>query len=170
MLRRWTGLARLAAATTLLALSGLAVGAMPATAEQTGHPTITVNPIPRTATVGTVLKAQATLSNAVNPNYIMGFELYDPAGVMFFNQKVTVTGNGTYASEAWGPAQKAGTWTWKVQYSDANNFLAIGTATVVVGPVAPPPSRPPATDPRAWVWPLLHQGAAAVRKVFSGLK
>lgn len=80
MLRRWTSLARLASATTLPALSGLTVGAVPAAAEQIGHLTITVNPIPRTAMVGTVLKPQAILSNAVNPTYIMGFELYDPAG------------------------------------------------------------------------------------------
>ena len=170
MLRTWTGLARLAAATTLLALAGLAVGATPTAAEQTGHPTITVTPIPSRATVGTILKAQATLSNGVSPSYFMMFELYDPSGALVSAQKVGVNGNGTYSGEAPGPAMKAGTWRWRVEYSDWDNFLAVGTASVIVSAVAPPPASTPPSDPRAWIWPMVHNCVADLRKVFTGLK
>lgn len=66
---------------------------------------------------------------------------------------------------------KLGTWRWRVFYSDWNNFIAVGTATVLVRAIAPLPAPTPSkADPRAWVWPMVHQCVADLRKVFGGPK
>jgi hypothetical protein len=78
-------------------------------------------------TVGTAVADTAFLAGGDNPTGTIEFQLYGPSatascsGTAVFDKTVTVTGDGSYPSPSFTPAQ-TGTYWWTASYSgDANN-------------------------------------------------
>jgi hypothetical protein len=83
---------------------------------------------PSTASLGQLLQDQATLSGTVNTTGTITFNLYNPGGVLAYNEAATVSGNGTYSTVTGHIADATGTWHWQAVYSgDKSNKGASST-------------------------------------------
>jgi hypothetical protein len=108
-------------------------------------PAITTTPSPG-GTVGAAVKDTATLSDGHSPTGTITFNLYGPSATANCSttavdtEKVTVTGDGSYTSPSFTPAQ-AGTYWWTASYGgDANNNPAAtncGDEQVAISQAAP---------------------------------
>jgi sugar lactone lactonase YvrE len=98
------------------------------TVTSVGTPTLTTTPSPTSTQVGGTLQDNATLSGGSAPTGSITFTLYptsDCSGPFAYQQKVAVTGNGSYGTSTGYATANGGTYEWTASYSgDGNNTPA----------------------------------------------
>ncbi|MFI5282460.1 MAG: hypothetical protein ACHQ0J_04950 [Candidatus Dormibacterales bacterium] len=116
-----------------------AVGALPVAAGVDCEVALTTTADPESATIGSVLKDNATLASAFDPTGTITFNLFDPSQNLAGTQSVAVDGNKVYSTPSGYVATTLGQWTWKVTYSgdDHNSGLAARDEHVNVTPARP---------------------------------
>ena len=88
-------------------------------------PTLTTTATPATAAVGQTVQDDATLSGGSAPTGTITFTLTNASSTVVATEKVSVSGNGAYATSTGYTATAPGTYQWSATYGgDANNTSA----------------------------------------------
>jgi hypothetical protein len=102
-------------------------------------PAVVTAAIPATQMVGMgAFKDSASLSGGFQPTGTITFTLTSPTGTVVDVEKVTVSGNGAYATPTGSVPAVPGTYVWTARYSgDANNLATTGAPELVTSILGP---------------------------------